>query len=173
MFYGTVAITPFFNLFYSYPLHLLIVSAQGCGFTWSHSWTHTQSVGLPWTRAGPVAETSTRTGHIHTRQRLCLPGGIRTRNPSKRVAADSRGHPFNFSIRGKTNAKSKICLKAFYSLSGKSSCIRHLKVLLHEYWNHFAKNGTHTHYVYKHSLTHTHNSFALQAFDVSFKEFEI
>ena len=49
------------------------------------------SVGLLWTSDRPVAETSTdntqHSRHIHT------PGGIRTRTPSKRAAADPRLRP--------------------------------------------------------------------------------
>ena len=81
-------------LFYSYPLYVLTVGVEGCCFAASHTWTHKQSVGLPWTRDVPVAETSTRTTqNIHERQRPCLPDWIRTRNPSKRTAADLRLRP--------------------------------------------------------------------------------
>ena len=64
---------------------LLIIESS-----WSHSHTP-HSVGLLWTNDQPVAETSwlhtTLTRDIHAT------GGIRTHNPSKRVAADPpRGH---------------------------------------------------------------------------------
>jgi hypothetical protein len=39
--------------------YLLIVGVEGYCCTWSHSVTHIHSVGLPWTRDRPVAETST------------------------------------------------------------------------------------------------------------------
>jgi len=61
----------------------------------THSHTHTLSVGAPWTSDRPFAEISswqhtTLTTDIH------VPGGIRTRNSSKRAAADRhlrpRGH---------------------------------------------------------------------------------
>jgi len=58
--------------------------------------THTQYVRLLWERDWPVAETSTQEQITLRRDRHPSPGGIRTRNPSKRVATDSplrrRGH---------------------------------------------------------------------------------
>jgi hypothetical protein len=55
-----------------------------------------QSVGLLWKRDRPVAETSTWQHKHCTRQTSTPPGGIRTRNPSKRSAANvslrPRGH---------------------------------------------------------------------------------
>jgi len=58
-----------------------------------HTQTHTQSIGLLWTRDRPDAETcawqqTTFTRDIHTRPPT--PGGIRTHSLSKRVAADTR-----------------------------------------------------------------------------------
>jgi hypothetical protein len=59
--------------------------------------THTpQSVGLLWPRDRPVAETSTWQ-HKHSQQtNIHAPGGIRTHDPSKHLAADlqlrPRGH---------------------------------------------------------------------------------
>jgi hypothetical protein len=63
------------------------VSPQGA---WrSHSLDTPHSVGLPWTSDQPVAETSTaqHTTNIHAH------GGIRTRNPMNRAAAESRLRP--------------------------------------------------------------------------------
>ena len=50
-----------------------------------------QSVGLLWTSDQPVAETST--WQQTTDRYPCPTGGIQTRNPSKRVAADPRLRP--------------------------------------------------------------------------------
>jgi hypothetical protein len=53
-----------------------------------HTHTHisTHSVGLPSAKDRPVAETYDNTQHLQTDKHPC-PGGIRTRNPSKRAAA--------------------------------------------------------------------------------------
>jgi hypothetical protein len=64
-------------------------------FTWSHSDTP-QLVGLLWTRDRPVAETSTWQ-HKHSQvTNIHAPRGIRTHDPSNRLAADlrlrTRGH---------------------------------------------------------------------------------
>jgi hypothetical protein len=57
--------------------------------TRSHSDT-SQSVGLLWTSDQPDTEFYLKT---LTRNRLHFSGGIRTRNPSKRAAADPRLRP--------------------------------------------------------------------------------
>ena len=49
-----------------------------------------QSVGLPWNRHRPFAETSTWRHATFSTDRYPCPGGIRTRNPNKRAAADPR-----------------------------------------------------------------------------------
>jgi len=55
----------------------------------SHSDT-SHTIGLLWTSHGPVTETSTWRHKTITRDRHPCPGGIRTRNPSKRAAAGPR-----------------------------------------------------------------------------------
>jgi hypothetical protein len=69
---------------------LLIIEASR-----SHTLDTPQSVGLLWTSDQPVAETSTRQHTTLTTDIHAL-GGIRTRNPSTRTAADPclrrRGH---------------------------------------------------------------------------------
>jgi len=68
----------------------------------SHSDTP-HSVGLFWTSDQPVAETSTWQHKALTRYRLHAPFGIRTRNPSKRAAANAhlqaRSHRHRRSAR--------------------------------------------------------------------------
>jgi hypothetical protein len=63
----------------------------GVKFVYFHLITlrHTaQSAGLLWTRDRSVAETSTlKHKHCTRDKHPCHPGGIRTRNPSKRAAA--------------------------------------------------------------------------------------
>jgi hypothetical protein len=54
--------------------------------------TDTYSVGLLWTRDRPVAETSTWQ-HTTFKRDIRTPGGIRSCNPSKRTASDSRFRP--------------------------------------------------------------------------------
>jgi hypothetical protein len=56
-----------------------------------------QSVGLLWTRDRPVAETSTWQHTTFTKDRhpWPLPDEVRTRNPSKRAAADPRFRPLS------------------------------------------------------------------------------
>jgi hypothetical protein len=48
------------------------------------------SVGLLWTSDRPIAETSTDNTHHSQETHIHAPGRIRTRNPSKRAAADPR-----------------------------------------------------------------------------------
>jgi hypothetical protein len=62
-----------------------------------------QSAGLPWTSDQPVAETSTSWQHTLHPQRTTThaPGGIRTCNPSKRSAADTRLRPLVYWDRHK------------------------------------------------------------------------
>ena len=55
------------------------------------SWSH--SVRLLWTSDQPDAQTSTWQRNNQNRQRFMAPDGIRTLNPSKRAAADSRLRP--------------------------------------------------------------------------------
>jgi len=61
-----------------------------------HGQTKPHLVELLWTRDRPVTETSTWRHKTLTRDRIHAPGRIRTRNPSKRAAADphlrTRGH---------------------------------------------------------------------------------
>jgi hypothetical protein len=77
-------------------LFYLLVHSRCRGFLWFHLITlrHApQSVGVLWTRDRPVAETSTWQ-HKHSQQtNIHAAGGIRTRNPSKRSAADLRLRP--------------------------------------------------------------------------------
>jgi hypothetical protein len=55
----------------------------------SHSDTP-YSAALIWTRDQPVAETSTDNTQYSQETDIHIPGGIRTRNPSKQAAADLR-----------------------------------------------------------------------------------
>jgi hypothetical protein len=93
-------LSPFFSLISFY---LLIVGEEGHCCTWSpsvtltlslshthrHKHTHTPTVGLLWTRDRSVAETSTWK-HATVTSANQTPGGILTRNPTKRGAADLR-----------------------------------------------------------------------------------
>ena len=69
-----------------------------------------QSVGLLWTSDQPVAETSTWQHTQHSwRKPIHSPGGIRTRNPSKRWAVDTRLRPLDHWDRhGKVLFKTNI-----------------------------------------------------------------
>jgi len=75
-------------------LLLFTVDVEGYCGTWSHSDTP-YSVGLLWTSDRPVAETSDNIQHSQETE-FHSAGGIRTRNPSNREAADPhlrpRGH---------------------------------------------------------------------------------
>lgn len=57
--------------------YLLTVSVEGC--TWSHPWTHTQSVGLRWTRDRLDVETST---WRHSKETFMLPPGFEPAMPA-------------------------------------------------------------------------------------------
>ena len=85
------------NILLSFCLSLDLLPSQ-CRFrgyccTISHSDT-LHSVGLLWSRERPVAETSIpgNTQHLQGTD-IHTPGGIRTRNPNKRAAADPRLRP--------------------------------------------------------------------------------
>jgi hypothetical protein len=60
--------------------------------SWSHSDTP-HSVGLLWTSDQPDAEPCSWQHSIFTRTDIHAPSGIRTRNPSKRAAAEPRSRP--------------------------------------------------------------------------------
>jgi hypothetical protein len=71
-----------------------IVGVGGYCCIWSHTKTHhtkdtPHSVGLPWTCDRPVAEDCTCTTQNKHRRYIRAPGGIQTRNPSKRAAANT------------------------------------------------------------------------------------
>ena len=77
----------FLNLSLSLSLSLSLTHTHSFSHTHTHTHNDTpQWVGLLWTKDRPIAETK----HIHTRDRHYALGGIRTRNPSKRAAADAR-----------------------------------------------------------------------------------
>ena len=62
-----------------------------------------QSVGLLWTSDQPVTETSTRQYTQHSqRTTIHAPGGIRIRNPRKRLAVDTRLRPLGHWDRLRT-----------------------------------------------------------------------
>jgi hypothetical protein len=76
---------------------LLTVSVERYSYTWSHSLTHTHSVGPP------LDEGSARHRDLfvyntqHSQYtNIHAPNGIRTRNPSKRAAADRRLRPHGY-----------------------------------------------------------------------------
>jgi len=57
------------------------------------------SVGLLWTSDQPDAATTTLQVTPLTREKHPFPGGIRTRNPSKRAPADTRLRPRGYRYR--------------------------------------------------------------------------
>jgi len=75
---------------YSWPL-LFTVGVEGYCCTWSHSDT-LHFVRLLWTSDRPVAETSDNIQHSQETE-FHSAGGMRTRNPSKQAAADTRLRP--------------------------------------------------------------------------------
>jgi hypothetical protein len=82
-------------------LFLFTISCPIPGFFFrDQTQTHTRarSVGLLWTRGRPVAEPSAWQHTTFTKDGIHAPGGIQTRNPSKRVTSDvslrPRGHPY-------------------------------------------------------------------------------
>jgi hypothetical protein len=86
--------SPFIYLFIILTtFHLHIVGVEGYCCIWSRFVT-SHTVGLLWTRDQPVTETSI-TNTIQHSQHISshATGGIRTCNPSKRVAADPRLRP--------------------------------------------------------------------------------
>ena len=86
------------SLSYSDLFYLLIVGVEGCCCSLTHSITHTHTHDRT-----PLEEGSARcryhymkTHSTHNREIFMFPGGIQTRNPSKRAAAElclrPRGH---------------------------------------------------------------------------------
>ena len=68
---------------------LFCVLSHSMTHTHTHTHTRTLSVGLLWTSDRPCAETSTWQ-HTTLTTDIHVPGGIRSRNSSKRAAADRR-----------------------------------------------------------------------------------
>jgi hypothetical protein len=67
--------------------YLTSLGVDGYFFMWSHTDTQPQSVGLLWTRDRPSQPHNTQ----HSQQtNIHAPGGVRTRDPSRRSAADPR-----------------------------------------------------------------------------------
>jgi hypothetical protein len=89
--------------------------------TRSHSDTP-HSVGLLWTSDQPVAETSTWQHTKHTTD-IHAPRGIRTQNPRKQAAADSRltphGHWDGHTVH--TRARARLCKKNWLRVHLKRS----------------------------------------------------
>ena len=83
--------------------------------------THTHFMGLPWTRDRPIAEPSYLTSyHADKRQISMPPGGIRTRSPSKRAAADPRLRPRgHWDRQGKSHAVMNRLAQSVILLSGR------------------------------------------------------
>jgi hypothetical protein len=91
----------------------------------SHSDTP-HSLGLLWISNQLVAETSTWQHTSHTTEDIHVPGVIRTRNPSKRTAADQHLNP-----RGHWDRRIKIWLSKFESSKAdwctcQYCCVRYL-----------------------------------------------
>jgi hypothetical protein len=90
---STLFLSFFLSFFLSSNPYLFIAGVEDYCYIWSHSMTHTHSIGSLWTRDRPVGETSTWQHTIFTRDRYRCPGGIRIRNPRKPGAADPRLRP--------------------------------------------------------------------------------
>ena len=75
------------------------------------------SLGLFWTIAQLVAETSTWQHTTFTKDRHPCPGGIRTHNPSKREAADRRLRPRGQLHRLSQNHSSLISFQKRFTLN--------------------------------------------------------
>ena len=89
--------------------------------------TRSQSVGLPWTSDGPLAENSDSTQHSLERD-IYAADGIRTRSPSQWAVADPRlrprGHwnrPFTFYVMGYwhyiATQRVHVAVSQYYALS--------------------------------------------------------
>jgi len=83
-------LSPFISFLVCTSFNLLTVGAQCYCCNLSHSVTH--SVGLLWSRDRSDADISTCKHTTLTRD-IHVPGGIRTRNPSKRSGAEPRLRP--------------------------------------------------------------------------------
>ena len=88
--------------------------------TRSHPITHlhTQSVGLLRPSDRPVAKTSTLQHMTLARDKQPCPGGIRTHNPSKRAAANSRLRPRGYRDRHWEIIRNKSFVACLNILSG-------------------------------------------------------
>jgi len=97
-FYSLLRLRPKLSFFLSFFLILpsvypLTVAVEGYCCSWPHTMKHIHSVGLLWKWDRPVAENSTWQHTTLTTDRHPCPGGIRTRNPSKRATAHPRLRP--------------------------------------------------------------------------------
>jgi hypothetical protein len=95
---ATLSVNP--GIIFSHVVTALVGLGLLCYVPWSHSDTQ-HSVGLLWTSDRPVPETSTWQHTTLTRERHPRPSGIRTRNPSKRAAADPRLRRRSLTLYGK------------------------------------------------------------------------
>jgi hypothetical protein len=77
------------------PFCLFFLGVEGYCFVSLHTWTHTHSVEVLWTRDRPISETSTyKTQNLHKRHTSIPLAGFKTRNPSKRAATGLCCRPF-------------------------------------------------------------------------------
>jgi hypothetical protein len=79
-----------FLLSWSNHFYILILCVEIYCCTWTHSMTHTHSVGVLWTRDQRIVVTSTWRHTTFTRHGHPCSDGIRTSNPNKEAAADIR-----------------------------------------------------------------------------------
>jgi len=81
------------TVLYSYQFYLLIVGIEGYCYTWSHTWAHTLSVGLLWTKDRSLAEASTSTTQQVQDTNTHAPGEIWTSSHNKRALRGLRLRP--------------------------------------------------------------------------------
>jgi hypothetical protein len=113
--------------------YLTSLGVEGYSFTWSHTVTQPQSVGLLWKRdrPWPVPDNTQ-----HSQQtNIHAPGGIRTSNPSRRTAADPRLRPL-----GHWNRPLYYCILVLSSLHWQNISTRDraalfLRSLDHTQWH--------------------------------------
>ena len=100
----------------------------------SHTKTHPRSVGLLWTSDQLVAETSTSQLTTLTTDRHPCPDGIRTRDLSKRAAADLRVRPRDHWDR--------LCYTHIHSQILNGIALRYSVTIFYPNWSRNTKSQT-------------------------------
>jgi hypothetical protein len=122
-----ICLPSFLPSFLAWSLLPTLCRFRGYCYTLSHTIRHKHSVELLWTRDRPVAEACTWQQATFTRD-IYAPDGIRTRNPSKRAAADPRFRPRGHRDGLIPFLRSVVTSLSFHIVQNNKICIVKLSV---------------------------------------------